>query len=791
RRSIMASCCRRIIAVSLFVQSIFMSLSSGEALAQTSDEVVLRNVTVFVDIYGFAADTVYARGLTTFQWSERYFDGMTDVMDTELLDVRVHGELGGMCVSFTTGSAPPSPGKVEFPGPGADFPAESFFDVFFEVTIPDFMPADTLHTIVPVHITDIIDQVPPYFCVHEMTPPSALILYDRFEAPVGEILYWREEIIPYSPPEAYITAETSKGTDIAVARDDTLTLSAAIAGYVDPLPGAPACIPTAPFVAEFSIRPSASPDPFMLFFSDYDGTGGEIGSVVPMNEGDGWAGYLDVGPYPPEGDLFDIEVRFDFGLFDLRDTISLYLDPTPPIPGFVNFEPDSICYCPVDSINSIVFQVPANNLAQVALQVRPLAAHWTREIVGIDQHDLSDDPDIGDVACGPAAGAACLNFWVNNGYPELAAPEGSPTKPASSPMEIAKELMGDMDPKSEKHGANPPAIEAGIKKYMKRHGASNWKVESKVVNDMSDLAGMMREFEADSEDVIMILSDVDKTKNPPVRKAHSVTMSSRRSEVYEVEEGGKKVQKTRQHVDFMNPHDGTTGTANEYEVATNNEGHPTTKNYSNVDNFDQDSRIHGFIKVSPPAGAIVGSPPPGGSGWRGSYHVPQEYAAPAYGEWTIVDSHPGLGGGLPDTLRWDTTGFPGGLYLMELTATDMSGRTGTALRFAGIPEYLVDADEPEIPPAGTGIRSSYPNPFNPTTTIEYTVARRTAVTMSVYDVSGRLVDVLIDAQVKEPGVYRTVWDGSAAGGDRVASGVYLCVIRTEDGINSRKMILLR
>lgn len=52
-----------------------------------------------------------------------------------------------------------------------------------------------------------------------------------------------------------------------------------------------------------------------------------------------------------------------------------------------------------------------------------------------------------------------------------------------------------------------------------------------------------------------------------------------------------------------------------------------------------------------------------------------------------------------------------------------------------------------------------PNPFNPRTTIQYGVATRGPARLSVYDVSGRCVRVLLDVRDLAPGVYRAIWDG--------------------------------
>ena len=96
----------------------------------------------------------------------------------------------------------------------------------------------------------------------------------------------------------------------------------------------------------------------------------------------------------------------------------------------------------------------------------------------------------------------------------------------------------------------------------------------------------------------------------------------------------------------------------------------------------------------------------------------------------------------------------------------------------------------ELPPAYF-FAGNYPNPFNPATTITYGLAERAAVTLSIYDVSGRLVRTLVD-EVQEPGrSYTVVWDGRNAFGRSVSSGIYFCRLKAGTRASTRKMVLLR
>jgi len=94
-------------------------------------------------------------------------------------------------------------------------------------------------------------------------------------------------------------------------------------------------------------------------------------------------------------------------------------------------------------------------------------------------------------------------------------------------------------------------------------------------------------------------------------------------------------------------------------------------------------------------------------------------------------------------------------------------------------------------PARFALHQNTPNPFNPVTTIAYDVpAPGGDVSVTVYDVAGRLVRTLVDS-LQEPGVLATVWDGRDERGARVASGVYYCRMQSADFDETIKLTLLK
>ena len=88
------------------------------------------------------------------------------------------------------------------------------------------------------------------------------------------------------------------------------------------------------------------------------------------------------------------------------------------------------------------------------------------------------------------------------------------------------------------------------------------------------------------------------------------------------------------------------------------------------------------------------------------------------------------------------------------------------------------------------LENNFPNPFNPVTTIEFSISRDSHVDLCIYDVSGRLVKTLIDG-FKKMDNYSIKWNGRDNRGRSVASGVYFYRLKTENFTKSRKMVLLR
>jgi len=94
-------------------------------------------------------------------------------------------------------------------------------------------------------------------------------------------------------------------------------------------------------------------------------------------------------------------------------------------------------------------------------------------------------------------------------------------------------------------------------------------------------------------------------------------------------------------------------------------------------------------------------------------------------------------------------------------------------------------EERSAPPSFT-LDMNYPNPFNPTTIIQYSIPHTSHVTLKVFDGLGREVKTLVD-ELKNPGTYNVSFNSQGL----AASGVYFCRLTAGQFRQTRRMILVK
>jgi len=121
-------------------------------------------------------------------------------------------------------------------------------------------------------------------------------------------------------------------------------------------------------------------------------------------------------------------------------------------------------------------------------------------------------------------------------------------------------------------------------------------------------------------------------------------------------------------------------------------------------------------------------------------------------------------------------------YSYAISALDRLNNESIPIQIS--PSSIENSFEPDRPM----LFSNFPNPFNPSTTISFVLPELSQVEVSVFDISGRHVRTLIQAQATSS---RFIWDGRNETGAPVSGGVYVCRLQTESFQTSIKLLLLK
>ena len=152
------------------------------------------------------------------------------------------------------------------------------------------------------------------------------------------------------------------------------------------------------------------------------------------------------------------------------------------------------------------------------------------------------------------------------------------------------------------------------------------------------------------------------------------------------------------------------------------------------------------------------------------------------GEWQVVyrwyDDEPW---GWRDWHLAVTVNDPGSPGPVLVARSEASG----CLDPSGTPEDI------NIPATRSWLRQNAPNPFNPRTTIAFEIPGQTAVSLIVFDVSGRVVRVLIDNEIIEQGRHEVGWNGRDDSGRQLASGAYFYRLDAGGFSETKRMLLVK
>jgi hypothetical protein len=139
-----------------------------------------------------------------------------------------------------------------------------------------------------------------------------------------------------------------------------------------------------------------------------------------------------------------------------------------------------------------------------------------------------------------------------------------------------------------------------------------------------------------------------------------------------------------------------------------------------------------------------------------------------------------------------TTDAPAG---GNFSFVDDSVQPGKAYRYKigvidGDGEFFSPTAEVKLPASRVELAQNVPNPFNPTTTIRFSLPASERVSLAVYAANGALVRTLVD-EVRGSGAHNITWDGRDSAGTPVSSGLYFYRLSAGKFSESKKMVLLK
>ncbi len=150
-----------------------------------------------------------------------------------------------------------------------------------------------------------------------------------------------------------------------------------------------------------------------------------------------------------------------------------------------------------------------------------------------------------------------------------------------------------------------------------------------------------------------------------------------------------------------------------------------------------------------------------------------------------------VGGGVQEvTVAIDPTFLRPDVYRVDLNISSMVLDTTYVLPVVlTVLNDVPETDEPLLPES-FALYQNYPNPFNPSTEIRFDVPETGWIELTIYNTLGQAVRTLL-SDIRTAGSYRATWDGRNDSGASLATGVYICTMRTGSFAQARKMVLMR
>jgi endoglucanase Acf2 len=182
--------------------------------------------------------------------------------------------------------------------------------------------------------------------------------------------------------------------------------------------------------------------------------------------------------------------------------------------------------------------------------------------------------------------------------------------------------------------------------------------------------------------------------------------------------------------------------------------------------------------------------------------IPYVATVPGFGNFTLSIDNVDVSGKRPvpstggfqfwTPKRVEAVPLAAGTHIMRFDFDSDTDKTGWlfSLNYIDVERVIPSGVGDDVVPGALTAARSYPNPFNPQTTIECVVPAEGPVRLAVYDARGRQVRVLADGRLPA-GAHTVAWDGRDDGGRSLASGVYFLRFEAAGAARVGKLVLLR
>lgn len=134
--------------------------------------------------------------------------------------------------------------------------------------------------------------------------------------------------------------------------------------------------------------------------------------------------------------------------------------------------------------------------------------------------------------------------------------------------------------------------------------------------------------------------------------------------------------------------------------------------------------------------------------------------------------------------------FPGEAFRLEFDAIPPKGKERSFLLLVEGHYVHLDRMATGESPKELRLHPGSPQPFNPRTTLRFELPTATHVDLSIYSLSGRLVRTVLDRPMAA-GSHEVLWDGTTSNGNQATAGTYFARMRTDLGIQTQKLLLVK